>query len=62
MTITHRLDNANIEHAWKRAETSEIEKLASELLGKVEGAQSIEADLSQLLYLAFRCGFKAAIG
>lgn len=60
--ITHRLDDAFIEKAWKRAETGEIERLSEELLGKSQQSQEIEADLSRLLYLAFRCGFKAAIG
>jgi hypothetical protein len=31
-------------------------------LGKAQEAQSIENDLFCILYLAFRCGFKTAIG
>jgi hypothetical protein len=61
MSITHRLDDRYIENAWKRAETSEIEKLANELVEKAQ-EQGVELDLSRVLYLAFRCGFKAAIG
>ena len=51
-----------IEEAWKNAELEEIEDLAAELLGKAQEAQSIEDDLFCILYLAFRCGFKTAIG
>jgi hypothetical protein len=40
----------------------EIEDLAAGLLGKAQEAQSIEDDLFCILYLAFRCGFKTAIG
>jgi hypothetical protein len=50
----HRLDDTYIEEAWKNAELEEIEDLAAELLGK--------DDLICILYLAFRCGFKTAIG
>jgi len=62
MAITHRLDDAYIEKAWKRAETDEIENLAVELVEKSQETQNVEMELSRLLYLAFRCGFKAAIG
>ena len=62
MTDTHRLDDSYIEEAWKHAEGEEIEDLAAALLGKAHGAQSIEDDLFCVLYLAFRCGFKTAIG
>ena len=58
----HRLDDTYIEKAWKHAETEEIENLAAELLGKAQEAQSIEDELFCILYLAFRCGFKTAIG
>ena len=51
-----------IEEAWKNAELEEIEDLAAELLGKAQETQSIEDDLFCILYLAFRCGFKTAIG
>jgi hypothetical protein len=44
------LDDAYIEEAWNYADTEEIE------------GQSIEDDLFSILYLAFRCGFKTAIG
>ena len=60
--VTHRLEDTYIEKAWKHAETEEIENLAAELLGKAQEAQSIEDDLFCILYLAFRCGFKTAIG
>jgi hypothetical protein len=62
IAVTHRLDDTNIEKAWKHAETEEIENLAAELLRKAQEAQSIEDDLFCILYLAFRCGFKTAIG
>ena len=62
ITVTHRLDDTYIEKAWKHAEMEEIENLAAELLGKAQEAQSIEDDLFCILYLAFRCGFKTAIG
>ena len=62
ITVTHRLDDTYIEKAWKNAELEEIEDLAAELLGKAQEAQSIEDDLFFILYLAFRCGFKTAIG
>ena len=61
-TVTHRLDDTDIENAWKDAETEEIEDLAAGILGKTQEAQSIEDDLFCILYLAFRCGFKTAIG
>ena len=60
--VTHRLDDTYIEKAWKYAETEEIENLDAELLRKAQEAQSIEDDLFCILYLAFRCGFKMAIG
>ena len=62
ITVTHRLDDAYIEKAWKHAEIEEIENLAAELLRKVQEAQNIEDDLFCILYLAFRCGFKTAFG
>jgi hypothetical protein len=62
ITVTPRLDDTYIEKAWKHAETEEIEDLAAGLLGKAQEAQSIEDDLFCILYLAFRCGFKTAIG
>jgi hypothetical protein len=62
IAVTHRHDDIHIEKAWKRAELEEIETLAAELLGKVQEAQSIEDDLICILYLAFRCGFKTALG
>ena len=62
IAVTHRLDDAYIEKAWKHAETEEIENLAAELLGKAQESQSIEDDLICLLYLAFRCGFRMAMG
>jgi hypothetical protein len=62
MTVTHRLDDTYIEKAWKHAETDEIEDLAAGILGKAQESQSIEDDLFRILYLAFRCGFKTAIG
>jgi hypothetical protein len=61
MTVTHRMDDRYIENAWKRAETSEIEKLASELVDKAQ-EHGVELDLSRVLYLAFRCGFITGIG
>ena len=62
ITVSRRLDDTYIEKAWKHAETEEIEDLAAGLLGKAQDAQSIEDDLFCVLYLAFRCSFKAAIG
>lgn len=62
IAVTYRLDDSYIEEAWKYAETEEIENLAAELLGKAQEGQSIEDDLFCILYLAFRCGFKTAIG
>ena len=62
IAVTHRLDDTYIEKAWKNAESEEIEDLAAGLLGKAQEAQSIEDDLFCILYLAFRCGFKTAIG
>ena len=56
------VDDTYIEKAWKHAEMEEIENLAAELLGKAQEAQSIEDDLICILYLAFRCGFKTAMG
>jgi len=53
---------ADLAASWKQAELEEIENLAAELLGKAQEAQSIEDDLFCILYLAFRCGFKTAIG
>ena len=61
IAVTHGLDDAYIEKAWKHTETEEIENLAAELLRKAQEAQSIEDDLFCILYLAFRCGFKTAI-
>ena len=60
--MIHELDDTCIEEAWKHAETLEIEDLAAELLGKAQETRSIEDDLFCILYLAFRCGFKTAIG
>ena len=62
LTVTHRLDDTYIEKAWKQAETEEVEGFAAGILGKAQEAQSIEDDLFCILYLAFRCGFKTAIG
>jgi hypothetical protein len=62
ITVSRRLDDTYIEKAWKHAETEEIEDLAAGLLGKAQEAQSIAHDLFCILYLAFRCGFKTAIG
>jgi len=62
IAVTHRLDDTYIEKAWKNAETAEIENVAAELLRKAQEAQAIEDDLFCILYLAFRCGFKTAIG
>ena len=62
IAVTRRLDETDIEKAWKNAETEEIENVAAELLRKAQEAQSIEDDLFCILYLAFRCGFKTAIG
>jgi hypothetical protein len=62
ITVIHRLDDTYIEEAWKNAELEEIEDLAAEILGKSQEGQNIEDDLFCILYLAFRCGFKTAIG
>jgi len=62
IAITHRPDEATIEKAWKHAEMEEIEDHAAEILGKSQEGQSIEDNLFCVLYLAFRCGFKTAIG
>ena len=62
IAVIHRLDDTYIEEAWKHAETEEIEDLAAELLGKAQEGQSIDDDLFCILYVAFRCGFKTAIG
>ena len=62
IVITHRLDDAYIEKARKHAEMEEIKDHAAEILGKSQEGQSIEDDLFCILYLAFRCGFKTAIG
>jgi ribosomal protein S18 acetylase RimI-like enzyme len=62
IAVTHRPDDTYIEKAWKHAEMEEIENLAVELLGKAQEAQSIEDDLFCILYLAFRRGFKWALG
>ena len=40
----------------------EIEDHAAEILGKSQEGQSIEGNLFSILYLAFRRGFKTAIG
>src|SRR3954465_5347037 len=56
------LDDTYVEKAWEYADTEEIEALAAELLGKAQEGQSIEDYLFCILYLAFRCGFKTAIG
>ena len=61
-TVTYIVDDTYIEKAWRQAETEEIEDLAAGLLGKAQEAKSIEDDLFRILYLAFRCGFKTAIG
>lgn len=55
--ITHQLDDAHIEKAWRYVEMQEIEDRAAEILGKSQEGQSIEDDLFCVLYLAFRCGF-----
>jgi hypothetical protein len=62
IAVTHRLDDTTIKKAWRHAGTEEIENLAAEILRKAQEAQSIEDDLFCILYLAFRCGFKTAIG
>lgn len=62
IVITYRLDDAYIEKAWKHVEMQEIEDHAANILGKSQDGQSIEDDLFSVLYLAFRCGFKTAIG
>ena len=62
ITASRRLDDIYIEKAWKHAEIGEIEDLAANLLGKVQNSQDMEDDLICILYLAFRCGFKTAIG
>ena len=61
IAVIHRLDDTDIEKAWKNAELEEIEDLAAEILGKAQETQSIEDDLICILYVAFRCGFKMAI-
>ena len=58
IVITHRLDDAHIEKAWKYVEMQEIEDRAAEILGTSQEGQSIEDDLFCILYLAFRCGFR----
>jgi hypothetical protein len=60
IAVTH--DDTYIEKAWKHAEIGEIEDLAANLLGKAQNSQDMEDDLICILYLAFRCGFKTAIG
>jgi hypothetical protein len=45
IAVTHRLDDAYIEKAWKHAEMEEIEDHAAEILGKSQEGQSIEDDL-----------------
>lgn len=60
--VTHRLDDAYIEKLWKHAEMEDIEDHVAEILGKSQEGQSIEDDLFCVLYLAFRCGFRTAIG
>jgi hypothetical protein len=60
--ITHGPVDAYIENAWKHVEMEEIEDYAAEILGKSQEGQSIEDDLFCIFYLAFRCGFKTAIG
>ena len=62
IAIAHRLDDVYIEKAWKHVEMNEIEDRAAEILGKSQNRRSIEDDLFFILYLAFRCGFKTAIG
>lgn len=62
IVITPRPDDAYIEKAWKDAEMAEIEDRAAQILGKLQEGRSIEDDLFCILYLAFRCGFKTAIG
>jgi hypothetical protein len=57
-----RYDDADIEKEWKHAELEEIEDLAADILAKAQEAQRIEDELIWILYLAFRCGFKTAIG
>ena len=59
--VTHRLDDRYIDRIYKRADTAEIEQLAYEAITAAR-AGGVELDLSRLLFLAFRCGFKAAIG
>jgi len=54
------MDDKIIEIAWKRAETSEIETLA-QFLEDAARDHGSELDLSHILYLAFRCGFKTAL-
>jgi hypothetical protein len=60
--VTHRFDDAYIEKLWKHAEMEDIEDRAAEILGKSQEGQSIEDDLFCVIYLAFRCGFRTAIG
>ena len=62
IAVIHGLDDTAIEKAWKYAETEEIEDLAAEILGKAQDGQNIEDDLLCILYLAFGCGLKTAIG
>jgi hypothetical protein len=62
VVITRRPDDAYIENAWKHVEMQEIEDHAADILGKSQEGRSIEDDLFSILYLAFRCGFKTAIG
>src|ERR1700738_3867279 len=62
IVITHRPDDAYIEKAWKHAEMEDIEDHAADILRKSQEDQNIEDDLFCVLYLAFRCGFKTAIG
>ncbi len=62
IAVIHRPDDTYIEQAWKHAKLEEIEDLAAKLLGKAQASQSIEDNLICILYLAFRCGFKTAIG
>ena len=62
IAITHRPVDACIEKARKYAEMEEIEDHTAEILGKSQKGQSIEDDLFSILYLAFRRGFKTAIG
>jgi hypothetical protein len=58
IVVTHRLDDTQIEKAWKQVEIQDIEDRAAGLLGKSQEGQSIEDDLFYILYLTFRCGFR----